>query len=133
MFDDDIRQVPSQFTAAFRHFTNLVQGEIKLAKAEMSENVARAGAGIVFFGIAAVLALVALNILAMAAVAAMAASGMSYSVAALIVGIALLVVAVILALVGKSRLSAETLKPKRTIAAVERDIEEIKEAAHVGS
>ena len=131
MYDDDIRQVPSQFTQAFRSFANLVQGELKLARAEMSENVSRAGVGLAFFGVAALFALVTFNILATAIVATLAENGLSYGLAAAIVGGALLIIAAIFAIMGKSRLNAEALKPKRTMAAVERDIQTIKEATHV--
>lgn len=131
MTDNDFRQVPSQFTSAFRHFSNLVQGELNLARAEMSQNLSRAGVGIVFFGIAALMALVALNILATAVVAAIAASGVSYSVSAAIVGGVILLISLVLSLLGKARLSADALTPKRTIKAVERDIANIKEAANV--
>ena len=96
MTDNDFRQVPSQFTSAFRHFSNLVQGELNLARAEMSQNLSRAGVGIVFFGIAALMALVALNILATAVVAAIAASGVSYSVSAAIVGGVILLISLVL-------------------------------------
>lgn len=131
MLDNDFRQVPSQFTSAFRHFSNLVQGELNLARAEMSQNLSRAGVGIVFFGIAALMALVALNILATAVVAAIADSGVSYSASAAIVGGAILLISLVLSLLGKARLSADALTPKRTIKAVERDISNIKEAANV--
>ncbi|MDA8585063.1 phage holin family protein [Rhodobacteraceae bacterium] len=131
MHNDDTRHVPGQMTQAFRHFANLLQGEMKLARAEMSQNLSQAGLGLAFFGIAAILALVALNVLAGAVVAFIAANGVSAGWAAVIVGGTLLLIAAVLSLRGKARLSAEALKPTRTMAAMERDIENIKEATSV--
>jgi len=127
----DIRNVPGQFAQAFRHFSDLVQGELKLARAEMSQNLSRAGFGVAFFGIAALLALVALHILASALVAWIATTGISPALSAALVGGALLIAAVVLVIMGKSRLSADALKPTKTIAAVERDFQQFKEASNV--
>jgi len=51
--------------------------------------------------------------------------------AALIIGVALLAVAGVAALVGKSRLSKATPPvPKEAIGSVQADVEEVKEKAH---
>lgn len=131
MDNPDIRNAPQLFTTTLRQFFTLVQDELKLARTEMSRNLSRAGTGLAFFGIAALLALVALNVLATALVGYIAETGLSIGMAALIVGIALLVLACILALVGKQRLSANALAPTRTSRNLRRDIEQIKETTHV--
>ena len=77
------------------------------------------------------LALVALNVLASAAVAQVAAFGVSVGLAALIVGVVLIVAAIGFALAGKSRLSADALTPDVTTESVRKDIQEIREASHV--
>ena len=130
MAQRDIREAPGLFVDTLRHLSSLVQNELQLAKAELKQNISRAGMGIVFFAIAAIVALVALNVLASALVAWIAANGLSVGLAALIVGGALLLLAVILVLVGKSRLSSEALEPSRTLHNVQRDIDSIKEATN---
>src|SRR6056297_2009540 len=119
--DKDIREAPGLLVEALRHFSKLMQDEIKLARAEISRNISRAGMGLAFIGIAAILALVGLNVLASALVAWIADSGLSVGLAALIVGGILLLVAIILALVGKSRLSADALTPSRSTANLKKD------------
>ena len=131
MHERDIRQAPAQFVTAIRQFTSLMSDELALARAEMKSNISRAGTGIVFFGVAALFALVALNVLASALVAGLGESGLSIWAAALIVGGIFLGTAVIFALVGKSRLDASTLTPDRTLKNVQKDLEKLKEASHV--
>ncbi len=114
-----------------RQFTSLIQGEIKLARAEVSSIATRATVGIAFLAVAFLLALVALNVLASAAVAYVAANGLSVGTGALLVGGILLFVAVGFVLAGKSRLSADALTPQRTAANVRRDIMTLKEASNV--
>lgn len=130
MSDRDIRSAPSIFLDALRHLSALLQNELTLAKAELRENISRAGTGIAFLVIAALLALVALNVLASALVAWIAASGLSVGLSALIVGGAVLTVAGILAIAGRTRLSPDALTPDRTVANVKRDVATLKEATH---
>ena len=130
MDNPDIREAPHLLSKALRQFVDLVQDELTLARAEMSRNLSRAGTGLVFFGIAALLALVALNVLASALVAYIAAAGLSLGAAALIVGGVFLAVAVVLALLGKQRLSADALAPSRTARSLRRDYQELKETTN---
>ncbi|WP_371225290.1 phage holin family protein [Roseovarius sp. 2305UL8-3] len=130
MDNPDIREAPQLLTTTLRQFFTLVQNELKLARAEMSRNLSRAGTGLVFFGVAALLALVALNVLASALVAYIAETGLSVGMAALIVGGGLLALACILALVGKQRLSADAIAPSNATRNLKRDIESIKETTH---
>lgn len=113
-----------------RQFSQLMQDEVALAKAEMARNVSRAGVGIALIGVAALLALTALDVLAAALVAWLATTELSVGTAAIIVGGGLLAVAVVLALIGKSRMSAASLTPDRTIASVREDARTVKEAAN---
>jgi VIT1/CCC1 family predicted Fe2+/Mn2+ transporter len=57
--------------------------------------------------------------------------GLSIGWAALIVSIAFFALALLMALVGKSRLSSASLTPKRTINQVKSDIHAVKEMARV--
>lgn len=127
MHDPDIRDAPRQLVFAFRQFTNLIQNELALARAEMSRNLSRAGVGIAMIGVAALLSLVALNVLASALVAVLAANGVPVWLSALIIGGVMLGIAVILVFLGKSRLDPEALAPKRTIDNVKQDLEKLKE------
>lgn len=81
------------------------------------------------FGLAAVVALVGLNALAVAAVLGVAALGLAYHWAALIVAIACLALGLAFVLIGKSRLSTAALAPRRTLNQVKSDIDAVKEMA----
>lgn len=126
----DLQHVPGLLVDSFRQFTRLMQDEVALAKAELKRNASRAGAGIAMIGVAALLALTALNVLAGAIVGYLAAAGLTPGTAALIVGGVLLIVALILVLVGKSRLSADALAPTRTAHNIRSDIETLKETTN---
>ncbi len=112
----------------FEHLSNLVRGEVDLARAELNESVNRSmtAAGLLVGAI--VIALVALNVLAAALTAALAETGLGAGWAALIVGGVLLVVALILATKGKNDLKLQSLAPTRTLANVQRDAHTITEA-----
>jgi hypothetical protein len=124
----DLKETPNLVVTAFRHFTALMQDEIALAKAEARQNASRAGVGLALIAVAAIVALTALDVLAAALVAWIAESGLDAGWAALIVGGAALIIAIVLALVGKSRLSTEALAPDRTARSIKADIETVREA-----
>lgn len=131
MPDPDLNYMRRNFLSSFRLFTQLVRDELALARTEIAENLSRARVGIALLCVAAVLALVALNLLALAVVAGLNANGLPFWAAALIVGGALLLVALLFAIFGKSRLGSDALKPKRTMANVKRDIDYLKDATNV--
>lgn len=107
----------------------LLKTELQLARRELSDNAARAGGGLALFGVAALIAFVGLSALAFAAVVGVAAMGIALHWAALIVAIGFLLIALIFALIGKSRLTATSLAPKRTMKQVKSDIDAVKEMA----
>lgn len=107
----------------------LLHTELQLAQRELSDSAARAGSGLVLFGLAAVVALVGLNALAVATVLGVAALGLAYHWAALIVAIACLALGLAFVLIGKSRLSTAALAPRRTLNQVKSDIDAVKEMA----
>lgn len=109
----------------FSGFGRLVQGELKLAKAEATEGIQHAAGGLVKIALAAIVALVGLNVLAGAAVAALAATGLGPAWAAVIVGVALFVLALILALAGRAALKLKALWPERAVRGVRRDVEAV--------
>lgn len=99
---------------------DLVRGEFKLAKVEMKESASGAarGAGMIAGG--AMVGLVGFIIL-MLGVAYLLDLWMPMWVAAGIVGIVLLVIGAIVALSGKSALSAQNLTPDQTIDSLKED------------
>ncbi len=113
---------------AMANVTGLVRGEIDLARAEVSDNVSKAGAAIGLIAGAAIIALVALNVLAAALVAALAEAGLDTGWAALIVGALLGIAAYILVNKGLSDLKLSSLAPSRTLKNVQRDAAAVKGA-----
>lgn len=104
----------------------LVRSELALAKAELRDEAKHAGIGVGLFGGAGFLSLLGAGSLVTAAIGALALTFPLW-VAALVVGAALLALAGVVALVGRSQL-ASVGPPQRTITSVQRDLEQIKEA-----
>ena len=101
----------------------LVQGELRLARAEATEGLKAAGSGLAKIAIAAVVGLVGLNVLAGAAVAALAATGLGPVWAAFLVGLALCLVALGQALAGRAALRLRGIWPERALRGLRRDAE----------
>jgi Flp pilus assembly protein TadB len=110
--------------------SRLVRDELKLAELEMTRKGKQAGLGIGMFGGSGLVALYGLAGLLAAAVIALAGVVPAW-LAALIVGAALLCLAGVLALAGKSRLKRATpVVPELAVGSVKADVEEIRERAH---
>jgi hypothetical protein len=122
-----------ELLSSFAHDTaTLMSQEIELAKAEVGIQAKRAGAGAGLFGAAAVLALAGLGALTACAVIALALAIDAW-LAALIVGAALLIVAGLLALAGRSRVKALAPPvPERALQSVKRDLEAVQEGVQAG-
>lgn len=125
-FDADPRPTGSLLSDAVNQLTRLVRGEVALAKAEVAQNVRNAGIGIGMLVVAVVLALVALNVLAVALVGLLA-TWIGPGWAALIVGLVILAVAALLVFRGLAALKPENLAPSRTVKNVQADAQTIKE------
>ncbi len=105
----------------------LVQAEVALAKAEVINAVRSKAVGAAMFAVAGVLGLVALLALLLAAGFALAEiGGLPGWASALIVAGALLVLAAILALVGRAKLKAQ-ISTEVTRANVEKDVAWVKD------
>ena len=113
---------------AIRLSGDLVRKEIALAKAEVSQNMQRAGVAVGLIAAAAVIAIVTINVLVAALVAALAESDLGPIWSAVLVGVVLAVLAYILLRKGLNDLKLETLMPSRTVQNVQRDAQTIKEA-----
>jgi len=107
--------------------SELVRGELALAKAELAEKGKRAGIGAGLAGTAGVLALYGLGALIAAVIAALALA-MPVWAAALIVAVVIFIVAGILGLLGKGQLQRATPPvPQNTVESVKRDVAALSE------
>jgi uncharacterized membrane protein YqjE len=100
----------------------LVRGEIQLAKTEVKESAGIAARGIAMLAAGALLGLIGFTYLMLALVEVLDEWLPRWGAAG-VVGLGLLLIAAILALVGRSRLSGDALKPDQTIASLEEDKE----------
>jgi hypothetical protein len=116
------RSVPDIVSDLFSQLATLVRKETQLARAEISENMGAVGRGLGMIVGAAVLLIPALVILLQAAVAALTEGyGLASYWSALIVGGVTLIVGIVLAWIGSSRLKAENFMPKRTVHQLQMD------------
>jgi len=119
-YDNSIADVLKR---ALQDAQDLVRGEVALAKAEMREEMRRLGAGMAALAVAAVAALVAIVFLLAAAAWALAAI-LSWPVWAgyAIVGAVVLLIAIVVGLMGRSRLAAQPHMP-RTVETMKENME----------
>jgi uncharacterized membrane protein len=108
--------------------TLLMQQEARLARAEVGEKVEQVQLGIIAIVSGLLLAFCALLILLQALVVALA-NVMPASLAALLVGVVLAVIAYISVKAGGEQLKTSNLMPNRTINSVRDSAETIKDAA----
>lgn len=106
----------------------LVRDEMELAKSELIPAAKNGGIGAGLFGAAGYFAICALSVLYFAAAFGLAALGLSYPLAFLLVGVALLVIAGICGGVG-FMLIRKVKGPERTIAQANKTVTEVKDAA----
>ncbi len=108
----------------------LIRDELKLAEYEMTRKAKRIGRGAGMFGGSGLVALYGLGCLLAAAIIALAGVLPAWA-ATLIVGGALLAIAGLAALMGKSQVS-KAVPPvaEQTMQSVKADVEEIRERAH---
>ena len=106
----------------------MARHEWRLAQVEIGENLRKAGVGIALIAAAALLGLVSAFALVGAGVAGLVAAGLPVWLAALLIGAAIALIAVAMALIGARRLKAKRLIPDRTLRNIQRDVEALKEA-----
>jgi len=124
---DTSRPLASLVTQVMSDLAYLLQTEIRLARAEISEKVACAANGGAFIGVAAVLLLTGLPILLLAIVRWLEIAGLPNQWGLLLVGGLVVVIGIALALMGANRLKGSALKPDRTIEQVRADVSMAKE------
>jgi putative superfamily III holin-X len=112
--------------------SRLVQQEMELAKAELSEKGKQAGIGAGLFGGAGVFGLYALGSLTAAAIAALGLA-MDTWLAALIVAVIWAAVAGVMAMLGKTRMQKGTPPiPEQSVESVKEDVQWTKTSAQRG-
>lgn len=106
--------------------SELVRNELRLAGAEVSGKARKAGIGAGLFGTAGIVALYGVGVLIATAILALALA-MDAWLAALIVGVVLLIVAGVAALLGKRKVEeASPPIPTETIESVKRDVQAVR-------
>ncbi|MEZ5779804.1 MAG: phage holin family protein [Paracoccaceae bacterium] len=131
--DPNARPTGTLITDILHRLSSLLRGEVALAKAEVEASFRAAWLGIGLLVAAVVLALTALNVLSAALVAALVELNMSPGWAALAVGGAFALVALLFAWRGANALKPSNLAPRRTVRNVRRDAETIKEIVTNGT
>ncbi|MDI3335557.1 phage holin family protein [Defluviimonas aestuarii] len=126
--DANVRSTRGLLSDAFHGITQLMRGELALARAEAEENIRSIATGASLVLLAATVFFVGLNVLADAAVAALANQGFATGWAALIVAASLIVIAAVLAAIGRHAFSSTKIIPRRTVMNIRRDADTFKEA-----
>lgn len=122
------RRFPDLFTDLVAQVTALFQNEVRLARAEVTENLQSAVSGVAMAVVGAVLMIPALVVLLWAAMAALVEYyGFSDTAAALIVGGVTLLVGLVLLMIGIRRLRPHNLAPSRTMHQLKQDAEMAKD------
>jgi hypothetical protein len=119
------RTVGQLVAEATKDISEIVRAEVALAKAELTSSAKNGAVAGGLFGAAGYLGLLASILLVIAAAYGIAALGLAPGWAFLIVALALLLVAGLLALVGRSRVS-RVGPPERTIRTTKQTIAAVK-------
>ena len=125
---DDLRnsslsRTLSEFLA---DFGDLVQKELRLVRAEVTEKIGARLQGVIWVAAAGVLALLGTLFLLAGIVFALIASGLSPHLSCFLVAAALLILAVILFSYGRTSFT-EDLLPSRAVRQLNKDIKTVKE------
>jgi len=110
----------SLVTGIVEDLQNIVRGEVQLAKTELKEDAGKLGKGAGMLVGGALVGLVGFIFL-MLALTYLLNKAMQMWLAAGLVGLALVVIAAILVMVGRNQMSAANLKPQQTIDSVKED------------
>jgi hypothetical protein len=116
------RGVPDIVVDLLKEFSTLVRREVRLARTEVSEKIAMVGVGLACIVAGAGLAVAALVVLLEAGVDAMVnRAGFAPWQAAIILGVAALIVAGAFFAIGLFRLKAQNVAPRKTVEQLQRD------------
>lgn len=106
--------------------SQIFKSEISSAKAELQDSIAKIGKGAGLFGGAGLIGIFAAEFLLLALLFGLIALGLRAWLAALIVGVMLVVVAGVLAMMGKKNVADAAGAPARTAERVKDDAQTIK-------
>ena len=106
---------------AFKEIAILLQTELQLLRAEISEKLTFAALSAVLIGAGALLLMATIVLLLQTAVTGLVAYGLSWPVATLIVAAATLVIGAGLIWLGINRLSLARLTPSKTLDQLQKD------------
>jgi Putative Actinobacterial Holin-X, holin superfamily III len=115
------RSIPTLLSDILAQLAKLISNEFDLAKAELSDKAGQVGRGVAMVGAGAIVMIPAIVMLLFAAAAGLMHAGFSDPVAYLLTGIAAVIVAGALVMIGINRMSAEALKPNMTIEQLQHD------------
>jgi hypothetical protein len=119
---DNTRSISTLLGSAFLQLAELVQNEMRLARAEISKKFTQATAGVAFLAVAAVVMIPALLMLLLGFALWLVQLGYSPIASHLAAAGAAALVSVLFLLVGLNRLKPEKLTPSVTIRELERDV-----------
>jgi len=115
---------------ASEQLTTLVRDEMRLAQTELAQKGRRSGVGLGLFGGAGAVAWFGVGALVAAAILGLSVVVAPW-LAAVIVGLVLLLIASALAMIGKREVSQATpVLPQESMQNVRRDVEAVKEGLH---
>lgn len=126
----DERPLGRLFADLSHESTDLVRGEIALAKAEISEKVTQVGMAVAALAAGALVLFAGFLVLLDAAVFGLGKLLEPYglpALAALIVAVATMAVGLIIVMIARSSLSSDSLSPRRTTESLRRDTQMVKE------
>jgi uncharacterized membrane protein YqjE len=118
---DQRRTVTDVLSDLASELTMLFRKEMRLARTEVSENIAVLGAAAGLIAGGAALGLGGLILLLQAVVAWLVSTGFSVVAASLMVAVVVLLLAAVLVWVGLNRLKAQRLAPTKTVEQLQRD------------
>jgi hypothetical protein len=121
MTSNTSRSIPDLAGDAVSQLAKLIGNEFDLARAELSAKIGQAGRAAAMIGAGAIILVPALVILLMAIANALMQLGLVAPVAYAVTGGGALLIALVLILIGVSRLSPSQLKPGVTLEQIERD------------
>ena len=122
MASESERSIASVLQSIVGNIQQIVQSEIRLAKAEVREQVSKTGTASKSLAIGAVLGVYALGSLLLACVYALATVVASW-LAALIVGAVIAPIAAVLIMGGIKKIKRVHVTPDKTIASVKENVE----------
>jgi uncharacterized membrane protein YqjE len=114
-------------TAAFSQTADLLQTEFRLAKVELAEKMTAIRAGLIMILVGAIFLIAALGMILQALVSILINSGVSPSVAILLVAVGSAVIGLMLFLMGQKWLDPADLSPDRALNSLSRDSRMVKE------